>query len=101
MGKGGHWDQMERHILDPLDQVLESRHAVQKLVLASLASGFPYFCSCGFRGYTSQRFTWTSAPSSFLYPSASACAASSHGSEVSKKMALRPRAQNSFLILLS
>ena len=33
---------------DPLRQVLDSRQAVQQFVPASLASGFPCFCSCGF-----------------------------------------------------
>uniref|UniRef100_A0A667FHE1 Uncharacterized protein n=1 Tax=Lynx canadensis TaxID=61383 RepID=A0A667FHE1_LYNCA len=34
------------HGLDPLNQALESRHVVQQLVPRSLASSFPYFCSC-------------------------------------------------------
>ena len=34
---------------DPLRQVLVRRHAGQKFVPASLASGFPCFCFCGFR----------------------------------------------------
>uniref|UniRef100_A0A8C6BU05 Uncharacterized protein n=1 Tax=Monodon monoceros TaxID=40151 RepID=A0A8C6BU05_MONMO len=38
---------------DPLRQVLDSRQAVQQFVPASLASGFPCFCSCGFHGCTS------------------------------------------------
>ena len=38
---------------DPLRQVLVYRHAVQQFVPASLASGFPSFSFCGFRGCTS------------------------------------------------
>ena len=38
--KGGHCDQMAMDGLEPLHQVLESRHAVQQLVPVSLASGF-------------------------------------------------------------
>lgn len=45
--KGGRRDQMAMDVLDPLYQALERRHAVQQLVPASLASGFPDLCSRG------------------------------------------------------
>lgn len=53
-------------VLDPLRQVLDSRHAVQHLVPASPASGFPCFRSCGFQQYISRQFPGTSA-SSFCF----------------------------------
>uniref|UniRef100_A0A8C0CPT8 Uncharacterized protein n=1 Tax=Balaenoptera musculus TaxID=9771 RepID=A0A8C0CPT8_BALMU len=45
--------QMAIDVPDPLRQVLDSRQAVQQFVPASLSSGFPCFCSCGFHGCTS------------------------------------------------
>ena len=40
-------------VSDPLRQVLDSWHAVRRLVPACLASGFPCVCSRGFHGCTS------------------------------------------------
>uniref|UniRef100_A0A8C0K9K8 Uncharacterized protein n=1 Tax=Canis lupus dingo TaxID=286419 RepID=A0A8C0K9K8_CANLU len=92
--RGGRCNQMVMDVLDPLNQALESRHAVQQLVPASLASGFPYFCSrgsmhahaSGLLGPLPHLSSFTLQPVHSLLPPLG-----SHGTEVSKKMALRPR----------
>nr|XP_060496904.1 retinoic acid receptor responder protein 1 [Panthera onca] len=81
-------------VLDPPNQVLESRRVVQQLVPVSLASGFPYFCSCGSMGVQASGLlrllphlsSFTLQPVHSLLPPLG-----SHGAEVSKKMALRLR----------
>ena len=86
--------QMAIDVLDPLRQVLDSRHAVQQLLPASLASGFPCFCSCGFHGCTSLRGP-LSHFSSFVLQAAHSLLPPlrSHGTEVSQKMTLRSRSR--------
>ena len=77
---------------DPLRQVLDSRHAIQQFVPASLASTFPYFCFCGFHGYTGFLGTLPHLSSFVLQLVCSLRPPlHSHGMEVSQKMALRPR----------
>ena len=85
---------MAMDVLDPPNQVLESRRVVQQLVPVSLASGFPYFCSCGSMGVQASGLlrllphlsSFTLQPVHSLLPPLG-----SHGAEVSKKMALRLR----------
>ena len=64
---------------DPLRQVLDSRHAVQQFVPASLASGFPCSCLCGLRGLHAY---WISASSFFCI---SACAFVSSSTSLSRQ----------------
>uniref|UniRef100_A0A8C6BFL5 Uncharacterized protein n=1 Tax=Monodon monoceros TaxID=40151 RepID=A0A8C6BFL5_MONMO len=53
LSKVGEMTRLAIDVLDPLRQVVDGRHAVQQFVPASLASGCPCFCSCGFHGCTS------------------------------------------------
>uniref|UniRef100_A0A8C9CLU5 Uncharacterized protein n=1 Tax=Phocoena sinus TaxID=42100 RepID=A0A8C9CLU5_PHOSS len=77
---------------DPLRQILDSRQAVQQFVPASLTSGFPCFCSCGFHGCTSLLGPLPHLSSFALQPAHSLLPPlRSHGAEVSPTLALRPR----------
>ena len=93
LSKVGEATRMAIDVLDPLRQVLDSRHAVQQFVPASLASGCPCFCSCGFHGCTSlldplsHLSSFALQPAHLLLPPLR-----SNGVEVSQKMALGPRA---------
>ena len=84
---------------DPLRQVLVCRRAVQQFVPASLASGFPSFCFCGFRGCTSllgplpHLSSFALEPMHLLFPPL--C---SHGTEVSQKIVVRLRVKLRFLM---
>uniref|UniRef100_A0A8C2NE51 Uncharacterized protein n=1 Tax=Capra hircus TaxID=9925 RepID=A0A8C2NE51_CAPHI len=86
------WPWKPFKVPDPLRRVLDSRHAVQQSVPASLASGFPCFCLCGCHGCTSllgplpHLFSSAFQPAQWLLPPLH-----SHGTEVSQKMVLTLR----------
>lgn len=91
-GGGGHCLGMVMDVIDPLNQVLESKHSVQQFVTASLPLAFLISASVA---RTGTLFGPLPPPPSFsiqpvhlLLPPLG-----SHGSEVSKKMVLRLRAQ--------
>ena len=90
---------MATGVPDPSRQVLDSRQAVQQFVPASLASGFPCFCFCGFRGCTSllgplpHLSSFALEPMHLLFPPL--C---SHGTEVSQKIVVRLRVKLRFLM---
>ena len=87
----GHHVQMAMDVLDPLNHTLESRHVVQQLISEFLACGFPYFCPCG---SMSTQASGLLGPlphlSSFVLQSVHSLLPplGSHGTEVSKKLAL-------------
>lgn len=91
--KGGHCDQMVTDVLDPLNQALESRRAVQQLVPASLASGFSYSCFCGSMDAQTSGLLgpWAHLSPFSLQPMPSLLPPLGfHGADVSKKMAHSP-----------
>uniref|UniRef100_A0A8C0D5P8 Uncharacterized protein n=1 Tax=Balaenoptera musculus TaxID=9771 RepID=A0A8C0D5P8_BALMU len=79
---------MAIHVPDPLRQVLDSRYAAQQFLPASLASGFPCFCSCGLHGCTILLGPLPHLSSFALQPAHSLLPPlRSHGAEVSQEMA--------------
>lgn len=92
--QGGRHNQMAMNVLGVLRQVLDSRHSVQQFVSPLLATGSPYFCSWGFRGAQAISLLGPlpHRPSSWLQPVPSLLPPlCPQGTEVSKKVALRPR----------
>ena len=101
LSKVGEATRMAIDVLDPLRQVLDSRHAVQQFVPASLASGFPCFCSCGFRGCKSLLGHPLQLSFALRHAHSHLPLLRSYGAEVYQMMALRPRAAPPYISIWS